>query len=896
MKKLAYISVVLLILLIACVIIVPIVLEEPIKKAVKEESNKNLNATLNFTDVELSLIWSFPDLYVGIQNLSIINVEPFEGDTLIYLETLVLDVDLMSAFNGKPNINNIVLENGLIAATVLKDGTASYDITPSTEEVSSDSTSNDGDAGFAISIDHFGVDNVRVSYDDQQGGMSFSTSDLQIGLNGDLGADRTIVSTTLAMKNTKLVSGGISYLNRADVEIKADVDADLANKAYELKDNELRINGLHLAFGGKVRMPNESDTEMDLTFTASKTEFKEILSLIPAIYQKDFDDIQTSGALALKGTVNGILNERIIPGFNIDLEVTDATFKYPDLPKSVENIQIDLNVKNPGGDPDLTLIDLSKFHFELASNPFDVLAKISNPVSDPNVDASFKGKIDLKSLADAIPMDEGAKLSGSLISDFSLKARNSDIEKKLFNKVDASGELIAMNVLMESDSLPAPLSLTYAQFKFTPAYLELTALDGALGSSDLKANGRIENYVGFALNDENLKGRFNISSTLMDLDMFLSQEDAPETASSENSSAPAAPSSEGVLEVPKNLDVRLDSKFTMVKFDGLDLTNVKGLIILKDGKADLSNLSMNALGGTIAMNGSYDTRDITQPKMNMDLDVQNVDIQQVASKIESMDKIAPIAKNTQGRASVNFNMQGNLGGNMEPVYNSINGGGRLTSPSLKMKGAGALNKIADVVKMTAFKDPELKNVNLSFKFINGRVHVQPFNTKVGPVDASIFGSHGFDQTLDYVMETSVPTAALGSEVNNIVGGLVAQANGLGANFSVGDKIDVDILIKGTSDNPKITPRFGGTSGGGASATEDLKKKAEEELKKQQEELERKARAEADKLKSQAEAEAKRLQQEAERKAKEEADKLKREAEEKAKKEGGKLINGLFGPK
>lgn len=894
MKKVTYLLVGLLVIIALAVVVVPIVLEEPIKKAVKEESNKNLNATLNFSDVELSLIWSFPDLYVGIENLTIVNAAPFEGDTLVYLETLVLDVDLMSAFDGKPNINDIVMENGLISTTILEDGTASYDILPSDSETTSDSTAQEAGGGFGISIDHFGIEDVRITYNDQQGGMSFSTPELEMDLSGDLAADRTMVNTVINMSNATLVKGGIAFLNHANVELKADLDADLANSAYELKENELLINGLHLTFGGVVRMANETDTELDLTFAASKTEFKEILSLIPAIYQKDFEDIKTTGSLALKGTVNGILNDDIIPGFNIDLDVSNGTFKYPDLPKGMDNIQVKLNVKNPGGDPDLTLIDLSRFHFELAGNPFDIVAKISNPVNDPFVDASFKGKIDLKSLAEALPMGDDAELSGSLISDFSLKARNSDIEKKRLNRVDAKGELIVMNVLMNSDSLPAPLSLTYAQFKFTPAFLELTALDGALGDSDLKANGKIENYIGFALNDEDLKGRFNVSSTLMNLDMFAVESEGERQSENGGSGSDGAPQT--VIEVPKNLDVRLDSKFVMVKYDGLELTNVNGVIVLRDGVANLSNLSMNVFDGTVAVNGSYSTKNIEDPKINMNLDVKNIDVQELANSMESMDKIVPIAKSTQGRASVNFNMKGSLDGTMEPIYNSLNGGGRLTSSSLKLKGAGALDKVAEVVKMNAFKDPELKNVNLSFKFINGRVHVQPFDTKVGPVNASIFGSHGFDQTLDYVMQTSVPTAALGSEVNNIVGGLVAQANSLGTNFTVGDKIDVDILIKGTSDKPKITPRFGGSSGGGASATEDLKKQAEEELKRQQEELERKAKAEADKLKKQAEAEAKRLQEEAERKAKAEAERLRKEAEEKAKKEGEKILNGLFGPK
>jgi hypothetical protein len=186
-----------------------------------------------------------------------------------------------------------------------------------------------------------------------------------------------------------------------------------------------------------------------------------------------------------------------------------------------------------------------------------------------------------------------------------------------------------------------------------------------------------------------------------------------------------------------------------------------------------------------------------------------------------------------------------------------------------------------VVKINAFKNPEITDVKLTFNFMDGRVHVKPFDVKLGPVVSNVFGSHGFDETMDYVIGTMVPASALGEQANAVIGNLLSQANSLGANFTAGDKIKFDILVKGTFDNPKITPVFGGSSG--ESASENLKVQAEVEIKKQQEELEKRAREEAEKL-----------QRELEEQTRKEAERLQREAEERAKKEAGNLLNGLFG--
>lgn len=894
MKKLIYVLVSLLVLIAVAVIVVPIVLEEPITKAVKEETNRSLNATLDFSGIEISIIWSFPDLYVGIADLTILNNEPFAGDTLVSLGALALDVDLMSAFSGTPKVNSITLVDGNVDVRVLKNGSANYDITIPSEEVPDTAATETPSEGFNLIISHFRIENVAINYTDEKGGLAFSTAALKMDLSGDFSADRTVINTNVLMEEVRLVSGKVAYLNNAELALSAGVDADLANSAYQLKENEFRINGLHLLFDGVVSVPNEDDIEMDLTYSAPQADFKEILSLIPAVYSKDFEDIKTTGTLRVNGYAKGVYNDVTIPGFNVDVNVANATFQYPDLPKSLSNIQMDLNVKNPGGDVDLTLIDLSKLHFELAGNPFDMYTKVSTPVSDPNVNASFKGKIDLASLADAIPMGEGDQLTGVLISDFSVKGRNSDIEKKRFSKVDAKGELIAMDITYNSDSLPAPMIVKYGQFKFNPAYLELASFDGKVGVSDLSASGRIDNYLGYFMNDENLKGRFDISSTLMDLNMFVSDSEAASEGpeSGQNGGGGDDGASEGVIEIPNNLDVRLTSSFTTVLYDNLDITNVKGLIILKDGKADLSNLNMNVLSGSLALSGAYDSRDINNPKVDMNLDFKNVSLKEAYMKFESMKKIAPLAERTEGRVSVNFNLKGKLGGDMEPIYSSLNGGGNLTSNSLKFDGAESFNNIGEVLKINALKNPEVKNMNLSFKFINGRVHVQPFDTKVGPVAANIFGSHGFDGSMDYVMATTVPTSALGSQVNALMGSLTSAVNGLGANVSVGDKIKVDLLITGTTEKPKITPRFGGSNSGGAAV--DLKAQAAAELKRQQAALGQMAKDEADKLQQQAEAELKKQQAALEKKAREEAARLQKEAEKKVGEEAGKLLNGLFG--
>ncbi|MCK7556927.1 AsmA family protein [Chitinophaga sedimenti] len=71
------------VVLIALLIAIPYFFKGKIMAKVKEELNKQLNAKVDFKDVDISLIRRFPRLAVALKEFSVTGVAPFEGDTLV---------------------------------------------------------------------------------------------------------------------------------------------------------------------------------------------------------------------------------------------------------------------------------------------------------------------------------------------------------------------------------------------------------------------------------------------------------------------------------------------------------------------------------------------------------------------------------------------------------------------------------------------------------------------------------------------------------------------------------------------------------------------------------------------------------------------------------------------
>ncbi len=887
MKKFFLILLAVIILLLASAIILPIVFKGKIVDLVKTEANKNVNAKINFdNDITLSLLANFPNFTLGIKNLSVAGINEFEGDTLLSLKEFSATLDVMSVIKGeKIKIRSILLDQPNIHAIVLKNGKTNWDITkPSTDTTTK--APDTAQSKFNIALKKFEIKNADIIYDDKSAGMFSDIKALNYELNGDFSQDDFLLKMITSIKSLTFKMGGITYLSKVNTSAKMEMDANMKEMKFTFKENEFSLNDLTLAFDGNVAMKGD-DINMDLKYGIKKADFKSFLSLIPAIYSKDFKDLQSSGKLGFDGFAKGTYNQKQLPAFALNLMVENGMFKYPALPSPVNNVQIKLAVTNPDGNLDHTKIDLSKMHFEIASDPFDAKLVATNPIKDPAVDATFKGKINLDNITKIVPLDNGMKVSGLITADFSAKAKVSDIEAKKYEDVAASGNITAQNVFFSSKDLPDGMNLKNAQIALSPKIVSLNDFDAKIGKSDMKMSGTLENFIPYFFGKGTLKGSLNFNSNLMDANQFLPKDSAaaakpkqPDTASID------AP------EIPSNIDFTLNCNIGKILYTNMDITDFKGSVHIADQKLSFNKVALNTIGAAITMDGYYATTNPKKPDLKMDFGIQHLDFQKAFVTFNTVKKIAPIAENIQGSFSTTFHMVTTMDKKMNPDYETLFAEGVMQVPNAEVKNVKALNMLADALKNDKLKNLALNNVKVEYKVEKGRVYTKPFDVVVAGQKLSLSGSTGFDQTINYTGKTGIPRSSMGSEANATVNSLIDQFNKkAGTNVKLSEVINVNINIGGTFTKPTVSTALGNSSKTDGPSAKD---QANAALDLQKKELEAKARAEADRLKKEAQdkanAEGERLKKEAQDKAKAESDRLKKQAEDAAKNK----LKGLFG--
>ncbi|MBC6949998.1 AsmA family protein [candidate division KSB1 bacterium] len=849
MKRMLIIAGIALAVVLIALLAIPIFFKDDIVALIKREANKNLNATLEFEDLGLNLFQNFPALTLNLEKLSIANRAPFAGDTLIALGNFQTSINLMSLFGGPLEIRSFTLTEPRLKLIMLKDSTANWDIMQAAAQEEPEATSS---GGFQLALQSYAIEKGYLNYIDQTSGAMALIEGLDHRGSGDFTSDRFRLRTNTDIAAVTLGAGGVNYLNKVHTRLKADFDIDAANQKYTLTENELRLNELVLKFDGAIARAGE-DTDLDLTFSAPQTDFKNIISLIPAIYSKDFASLKSSGQLALAGKAKGIYNEKQVPSFEVKLQINDGMFQYPQLPTAMNNVTVDLFVNNPGGDPDRTIIDLKKFHVDLGKDPFDASALVQTPVSDPHIKAAAKGKINLGEIKNLIQLTPGTELGGVVNIDLNVNGNLSSIEKNQFDKFYAAGNVTVNNLVYNAAELPEKVQIKQARMTLSPANVTLSEFDCALGKSDLRAHGTLDNVLPFVMKGQTLKGALSLQSNYFDLNPWMAGE------SSELKAVP----------LPENVEFTMNSLFREVSYGKLKIQNINGVLVLKDRTLNLIDLNMNMLGGSVLANGSYSTPENALPRSFFAMKVAGLSFPQTFESFVTVQKFAPIAQSLQGTFSADFELMSDLDSTLTPVMKTLTSLGSLRIADAAIQDFKPLTKMAEALKLDRLKQLALVDLKPSYKIRDGRFFLEPLGFNAGNMAFVVSGSNGIDQSVDYSIKLRVPAEDMNSEANAVVSNLLNRKIDLLQN----DYVDLVGNIGGSVTEPQV--KFSAADvikGAAAQVTSLLSQKAEEQkaaaadtvsaaLAKQKEELEKMKQAAADSAKKEAE----RLKEEAKKK-------------------------------
>jgi len=889
MKRILIALGILVVLVIASLFILPIFFKDDIKAAIDKELESTLDATVYFDheNIGLSLFSNFPNMTVTLKELGIVGKGVFEGDTLLDVRTLGLEMDIKKLIKGDITLTGLSLEEPHILILSLENGPANYDIVKSSDDAEAapaeEEVEEETEEQMTIAIDHWSITEGSFVYYDAGYGMLIDLEGLNMKGGGDITTERFDLATELAIEKVGFEYDEVKYLNGQSLDGNVVLDMNYVDYTFTFKQNHLNLSDFGLHFDGFFGMPDEG-YDLDLTFASEETTFKSLLSLVPEYYAGDISDLTAEGNVQFDGALKGLYSfeDDGMPAFRFNFRIDDGAFNYPGLPSALQDVNLHVLVDNPSGNIDETAIDVPTLGLTMGTTGRVEGTASVRGLSTPEIKTDLEGNLDLHALATSLPPEtldgidlagafafkvvadgiydeendrmpkfevnmnlnqgeltyaeypipmkdiemkleasnatgtlddteillenlhlnldgdeikingslrnladytwkvaavggldldklahvvhlEDTELTGRLAMDLTTEGVYSALEAEQYDQLPTNGTLEITNFRYASPDVPMPVEISRADMSFDPRQAAVNSLDMTLGKSDVHLKGSVTNYLAYVMEEGAvLQGSLDFTSNTLDLNELMASDDSEEEVVEEGMEEDTTTSTMEVVVVPQNIDFTLNSALTKVYYDDLELDNIKGKIVVRGGQVLLDGLTFRTLDGDFAVSGAYDTRIPEDPKVDLDLDIEEVSIKDAYLASGVVRRLAPVAENMTGKFSTDFSIQTDLEEDMMPDYGTLTGAGLIAIARAALESGPLVSGIAETTKLGNKADGvRIKDIILSARVENGRVSVTPFDVTVGSYKTTVSGSGGLDGTLDYRLAMDIPTGSAG---------------------------------------------------------------------------------------------------------------------------------------
>jgi len=432
-------GIIILSILILTLLLIPMLFKGKIQQLITTAVNQQIKGNFTVENIGLSFLTRFPNAHVYMEDFTLTGIESFEGDTLAQGKRLDLIVNPFSVWSSDGiSINKIVAQEPRIHAMILDDGQANWDVAR-VDTVTVDQTEGEP-ASYRFNLKSYEIRDAVIVYEDALTPMKMFIDQLNHSGSGAFTEVDYDLKTQTKVRAFTVDYQGIEYLSEAmldaDVNMHVNTTEDIV---VELLDNVIYLNDLGVKVDGQTTV-GEEIIGLDLSFSAAeKASVKSIFSLIPGAYTQDFDEVKTRGSLSFKGMVKGNYSESQLPGFDVALQIEEGMVQYPDLPKAISDINLDLKIENPDGNLNHTVVLINQFDAMMGDDPFHAVAEIRG-LENMFIQGEMNGILDLGQLAQVIPL-EGNELRGILNVDAEAEGYYNEV-RGTFPEVNARLEMV----------------------------------------------------------------------------------------------------------------------------------------------------------------------------------------------------------------------------------------------------------------------------------------------------------------------------------------------------------------------------------------------------------------------------------------------------------------------
>lgn len=539
--------------------------KENIAQRFIDTANESLTEPLVVESYDVSFLSTFPSISVALRGVSIsdlLAVDELRGD--IHLWEIIRNRD------SGMQIGKITISDGRLNLITHRNGSTNYDIVKSSE-----ATDPKAEKSFInININSYEINDIDLSYRDQVAGSSWAIDDLSAKGQINVKADQVDVTSDMsATAKASMLDIPLALTGNIILQIIGGGDQ------LKVEKGNLKINQLPLILDGTASA-DKNGWAYSGSFSAPSTDVKEILSLLPNVYQSDYTKAVSSGSYTVSGSLSGHTSHDY-PTYDIKASIADGALRYPTLPTAIDHIGMDIHLQNASPKTPYSLVDIKNLLLNVGQSKLSGAIKLdqkNNGVISVDTDSD----VNLSDIYSALQWPELQGMSGTIKGQVKANIKQDELTSSV----------------LDVDLAANDIELKYADKTSTLEQLSITGTDKELllkteqldypGIQIKQLEAQLSDVLRSALSETPIKGNVTADIARISVDEFLSDTDTVSTTSNHTN-------------IPE-LSISADVSVQDLTYTNYQLKGITGKGMITDGRSsidyDIQSVNGNAIKGS----------------------------------------------------------------------------------------------------------------------------------------------------------------------------------------------------------------------------------------------------------------------------------------------------------
>jgi uncharacterized protein involved in outer membrane biogenesis len=630
---------------------------------------EHINGTVHIGSIDLNLLTGFPTLSLTLTDVQLQDNVP-GSRRLLQAKKIGVGLNVMKLLRREIDVQSVLIDGATIDLFTDENGNTNFNVAkpPPPGAPAPDAPSRPAPAVLIRDVELRDVDFKAEDLREKKL-FHFIVASLRAPIEyGADGLRSRVKLKTLARSMTFLSING-SFIQ--DQQVAGVLKAAFSKSARSLtvETDSLSIGKDSFAVQGRFAI-GQKPALFDLDIR-TKIRWLDASRLLSPNVSKILDQIDVSKPVEARCVVHGDLLDKRDPRIVVTADIKDSEVHIPD--GVITKVTFHGEFMNhadpaqPNGDPN-SVITLSGFTGSYGSIPFQIPRATLANLLKPVVSGTFQTEFRLPKLNEVI--DEKLIAFSGGAARVNVEFQVALAEMKL-HQPRFQGEI----GIRQGDLLYKPKNLrlkTDVDLAFTDRALAIRNIKYASGASTLLIDGDVENFFGLFYDaPEKMVVALNVRSPFLDAKRFLGT-DIQGKDGAPLASAPQESATQTLRSVIEKCQLVLNMRIDKAVYEHLEAANVKGQIVLANGRVGVKKGHIETSGGTFDFDAQLTPKGDVNP-FGAKVKITSCDIPRLLKSFNNFGITSFAPENITGNLSADASLTGSMSSGGDLVPGSLKG-------------------------------------------------------------------------------------------------------------------------------------------------------------------------------------------------------------------------------